>query len=125
MTPLFMIGDTVCQRQRLDLVVGDVDHRVLQRLMQPLDFDAQLRTQLGVEVGQRFVEQEHVDIAHQARPIATRWRWPPESSAGLRFRQRLDLQDFGGARHALVDLRLRHLGNLQAEGQVPSTVICG
>ena len=33
--------------------------------MQPLDLDAQLGAQLGVEVGQRLVEQEHVDVAHQ------------------------------------------------------------
>jgi hypothetical protein len=37
----------------------------LSLLMQPLDLDAQLGTQLGIEIGQRLVEQEHVDIAHQ------------------------------------------------------------
>ncbi len=58
-------GDAVGKRQRLDLVVGDVDHRVLQRLVQALDLNAQLRAKFGVEVGQRLVEQEDVDIAHQ------------------------------------------------------------
>jgi hypothetical protein len=38
---------------------------VFLSLMQPLDLDTQFGTQLGIEIGQRLVEQEHVDIAHQ------------------------------------------------------------
>ena len=34
--------------------------------MQALDLDAHLRAQLGVEVGQRLVEQEHLRVAHDA-----------------------------------------------------------
>ena len=33
--------------------------------MQALDLDAQLVAELGVEVGERLVEQEHGGIAHQ------------------------------------------------------------
>ena len=33
--------------------------------MQPLDLDAQLVPQLGIEVGERLVEQEDGGIAHQ------------------------------------------------------------
>ena len=57
--------DAVGERQRLDLVVGDVDHRVAELLVQPLDLDPELGAELGVEVGQRLVEQEDVDVAHQ------------------------------------------------------------
>ena len=32
--------------------------------MQPLDLDAHVDAQLGVEVGERFVEQEHAWLAH-------------------------------------------------------------
>ena len=52
--------DAVGERQRLDLVVGDVDHGVAEFGVQRLDLDAQLGAQLGVEVRQRLVEQEHV-----------------------------------------------------------------
>ena len=34
-------------------------------MVQALDLDAQLGAQLGVEVGQRLVEQEHAGVAHQ------------------------------------------------------------
>ena len=34
--------------------------------MQPLDLDAHLRPQFGVEIRQRLVEQKHLRIAHDA-----------------------------------------------------------
>ncbi len=52
--------------------------------MQLLDFGAHLRPQLGVEVGQRLVEQEDVRMADDGAAHATRWRWPPDSCAGRR-----------------------------------------
>ena len=58
-------GDAVGQGQRLDLVVGDVDHGRREGLVQLLQFDAQLGAKLGVEVGERLVEQEDVDLADQ------------------------------------------------------------
>ena len=58
--------DPVGERHRLDLVVGDVDHRGrAEPLVQALDLVAQLVPELGVEVGQRLVEQEHGGVAHQ------------------------------------------------------------
>ena len=54
-----------------------------------------------------------------ARPIATRWRWPPESSDGPAFEERPDLQELGGLLDAPRDLVSRHARDLQAEGQVP------
>jgi hypothetical protein len=50
--------------------------------MQLLDLGAHLLAQRGVEVGQRLVEQESLGRRTMARPIATRWRWPPESALG-------------------------------------------
>ena len=56
--------DLVGHRHRLDLVVRDVDRRRLEALVQLLDLGAHLHAQLGVEVGQRLVEQEHLRVAH-------------------------------------------------------------
>src|SRR5471030_409728 len=56
--------DAVGQRHRLDLVVGDVDRRGAQVAVQLGDLDAGLHAQRGVEVRQRFIEQEHLRIAH-------------------------------------------------------------
>ncbi len=53
-----------------------------------------------------------------ARPMATRWRWPPESSRGLRSSRCDELQDLGGLVDARLDLVLGHLGDLQAVGHV-------
>ena len=51
-------GDVRGQRQRLDLVVGDVDRGDAQLALQPLELVAQRLAQLRVEVGQRLVEQQ-------------------------------------------------------------------
>ena len=56
--------DPVGERHRLDLVVGDVDHRRGDLLVQPLDLAAHLVAELGVEVGERLVEQEDARAAH-------------------------------------------------------------
>ena len=56
--------DLVGHGHRLDLVVGDIDGRGLQALVQFLDLGAHRDAQLGIEVGQRLVEQEHLRIAH-------------------------------------------------------------
>ena len=53
-----------------------------------------------------------------ARPRATRCRWPPESAFGLRSRYLVEAQDAGGLAHPRIDLGLRHLPQLQPEGQV-------
>ena len=53
-----------------------------------------------------------------ARPMATRWRWPPESARGLRVEIVLDLQHAGGFGHAGVDLRLRRAAVFEAVGEV-------
>ena len=52
------------QRHRLDLVVGDVERGRAQLAVQLLDLEPHLRAQLGVEVGERLVEQEHRGLAH-------------------------------------------------------------
>jgi hypothetical protein len=48
--------DAVGHGHCFDLIVRDVDRRVLEALMQCLELDAHLHTQLGIEVGQRLVE---------------------------------------------------------------------
>ena len=68
--PSLQQHDAVGQRHRLDLVVGDVDHRRAELLVQALDLAAHLVAQLGVEIGQRLVEQEEPGL---------RARWPARS----------------------------------------------
>src|SRR5690606_27595706 len=114
----FQDGDAVGERHRLDLVVGDVDHRVGELLVRPLDLDAQLRPKLGVEVGERLVEQKHVDIAHQRAANGDALALAAGKLRRLALEQWLDLQDLGGARDAPLDLVPWYAGILQAEGKV-------
>ncbi|RYF64383.1 MAG: ATP-binding cassette domain-containing protein, partial [Comamonadaceae bacterium] len=56
--------DAVGHGHRFDLVVRDVDRGGLQPLVQRLDLGTHRHAQLGVEVRQRLVEQEHLGVAH-------------------------------------------------------------
>ncbi len=58
--------DVVGQRQRLGLVVGDIDEGDAGAALQALQLDAHLLAQLGVEIGQRLVEQEDFRLDHEA-----------------------------------------------------------
>ncbi len=53
-----------------------------------------------------------------ARPIATRWRWPPDSCLGLRLEHRPQLKDARRFVDLLLDLGLGHAGQVQGEGHV-------
>ena len=51
------------------------------------DLGAHMHAKLGIEVGQRLVEQKHLGWRTMARPTATRWRWPPDNWPGLALQQ--------------------------------------
>ncbi len=57
-------GDAIAHRQRLFLVVGDVDEGDAHLLLDPLQLDLHLLAQLEVEGAQRLVEQEHAGAVH-------------------------------------------------------------
>ena len=99
-------GDPLAHRHRLDLVVGDVDHRGPEALVEARDLGARLHAQLGVEVGQRLVHQEHRGLADD-RP-AERDALPLAAGEllGLAVEQVLELEDPGRLADALLDLGL-------------------
>ncbi len=77
--------DAVGERHRLGLVVGDIDHRRSEARVQARDLQPHLHAQRRVEIGERLVQQEDAwGLRMIARPMATRWRWPPDSSRGVR-----------------------------------------
>ena len=59
---LFQYRDPVPESHGLGLVMGDVYGGDAESALQPQDLGAHLAAQLGVEVGQRFVEQERVGL---------------------------------------------------------------
>ena len=97
--------DPVAQRHRLGLVVGDVDRGDAEPLLQPRDLGPHLATQLGVEVGQRLVEEERLGVpddrpAHRdSLPLTT------GQVAGLALEVLVELQRLGRVAHLLVDSR--------------------
>ena len=60
--------DLVGHGHRLDLVVGDVDHRRLEGVVQFADLDPHLHAQCRVEIAERLVEQERLRLAHDRAP---------------------------------------------------------
>ena len=112
-------GDAVAHRHRLDLVVRDVDRGHAEVVLEPADLRAHLHAQLGVEVRERLVHQERLRLAHDRAAH----RDPLALAAGERARLALEERSRARAMRAasltrLVDLVLRHLLDLQAEGDV-------
>ena len=115
----------VGQRHRLDLVVGDVDRggagpsgarclisvRICTRsLASRFDSGSSNRNTFGLRT--------------MARPMATRWRWPPDSCLRLAVEQLGDVEDARGLLDALLDLGLRELPQLAARTPCSRTPSC-
>ena len=60
------------QRHRLHLVMGDIDRGDLKLMLKILDLRPRGHPQLGIQVRQRFVHQEHGGLAHD-RPRQLAW----------------------------------------------------
>ena len=80
-----------------------VDHRDAEQLLQPADLAAHLDPQLGVEIGERFVEQQHMRLDHEGAGD----RDALELAAGQLVRPALavavELHELQRARDALAD----------------------
>ncbi len=108
----------VAEGHGLDLVVGDIHGRGLQPLVHQLQLGAHFHPQLGIEVGQRLVEQVDLGPPRQRPAHGHPLLLAAGELRGLAFEQVLDLQQPGHPRHLLVDGGLGHLADLQAEGDV-------
>ncbi len=111
-------GDAVAERHGLDLVMRDVDRGRVRALVQQLDLGAHLDAQLGVQVGQRFVEQEQLGVAGQRTAHRDALALAAGQRAGLALQQVLDLQHLGDALHRGVALGLRYLAHFERKGDV-------
>ena len=116
--------DAVGDRQRLLLVVRDVDRGERQALLQLADLLAHVAAQLGVEIGQRLVEQQHLRLQHdgarhrdalllaagqfagQARAVAGQ---PDQRQLRLRQLDRLRLAHARGTQAVADVLQHRHV----------------
>ena len=105
----------VGEGQRLGLVVGDVDHRQIERAMQRLEFRAQLPFQMRIDHRQRLVEQDRGDVGtHQPAAERNLLLGIGGEPRRLALQMRGEVEQFGDLRHPRLDLRLRHAAVLQA-----------
>jgi hypothetical protein len=87
-------------------------------LVQLGDLRARLDAQLGVEVRERLVHQEHRRVAHDRAAERDALALAATQRLGLAVKQVADREHVGGFLHALVDLGLRRLAQLEAESHV-------
>jgi len=78
--------DSVAQSQRFGLVVRDVHHRRAELAMEPSELDSRLDAELGVEIGQRLVEEKCQWLAHDRAAKGDALALASESCAGFRSR---------------------------------------
>ena len=110
--------DAVAERHSLDLVVGDVDEGGVDLLAQLDDLGAHLVAELGVEVGERLVHEEHLGAAHDGAADGDTLALAAGERLRLAVEQGGDVQDLRGLADLLVDLGLRELFELERERHV-------
>ena len=111
--------DAVGHGHGLDLVVRHIDHGgVGQLLLELADLHAHLHAQRRIEVRQRFVEQEHLRIAHDGAADGDALALAARERLGQTVQILGELQLVGGRPHLLVELRLGHVHQLQGVGHV-------
>ena len=86
--------------------------------MQARDLDPHLHAQLGVEVGERLVEQEDSRLAHHRAADRDALALAARELARLALEQRLDLQHARGLGDPAPDLGPGRAQVLEAEGEV-------
>src|SRR5829696_7111112 len=110
--------DPVGHRHGLGLVVGDVDARCPDPVVQLGYLRPHLHPQFGVEVGERLVHKERLRLADYGTPEGH----PLPLAAGERLRlpveETLDGENPGGLVHPARDLRLVQLPELEREAHV-------
>ena len=111
-------GDPLAHRHRLDLVVGDVDDRRLEALVEARDLGAGLDAQLGVEVGERLVHEEDGGLADDGPAQGDALALAAGELLGLARQEGRQLDRLGRLLDPPVDLLLVDLAELEAEGQV-------
>ncbi len=110
--------DAVGEGHRLDLIVGDEDHRRAEAAVQAVDLDAHLHAEFGVEVGERLVEEEDLRLADDGPADRDALALAAGELAGAAVEKLRDLKDLGGVLHLALDLVPGRADGLEAEGEV-------
>ena len=110
--------DAVAHGHRLHLVVGHIDGGGAESPLQCRDLVAGLHPQLGVEIRQRLVHQEHLRAAHDRASHRHPLALPTGEVFGFAVQIRLQVKQFRRVQDSVADFGLRGLGDLQREAHV-------
>ena len=100
------------QGHGLHLVVGDVDKGGACLHMEALELIAHFQAQLGVQVGQRFIHEQHRGLGGQRAGDGYALLLTAGQLGGVAVHEHADLDDAGDPPHGQVDLLLRQLAQL-------------
>src|SRR6187431_2539204 len=110
--------DAVAHRQRLGLVVRDVDGRDAEAALQRCDLGTRLDAELGVEVRQRLVHEEHLRLTHDRTTHGDALTLATGECLRLAGEVLLEVEELGGLEDAGSTLFLADAGDLQGEAHV-------
>ena len=111
--------DAVAQGHGLGLVMGDIDKRGVDALPQLDDLGPHLIAELGVQIGQRLIHQEHGGVTDDGTADGHTLALAAGQSLGLTVQILGDVQNLRRLTYPPVDLVLGYLLQLQGEGHVP------
>jgi hypothetical protein len=115
----------VAQGHGLGLVVGDVDKGGVYPLPQLDELGAHLVAQLGVQVGERLVHQEHLGVADDGAAYGHALALAAGQRLGLAVQILRDAQYLRRLVDLAVYLVLGRLAQLQREAMLSYTVMWG
>ena len=87
--------DLVGHAHGLDLVVGDVDHRLLQLALDALQLAAHILAESGVQIAERLVEQEDAGLRDHAAAERDLLHVVDAQAPGVHRQHRRELQQLG------------------------------
>ena len=80
--PVLHHDDAVGERQRLVLIMRDIDRGAAELAMDATDFGAHFQPQFGVEVGQRLIHQQQSRLDHDRAGYCDALLLPARKLAG-------------------------------------------
>ena len=96
----------VCHCHSFNLVMCHIKGRYPQFALQLPDFEAHLDTQLGIEIGQRFVKQEHSRLPHDSPSHCHTLTLPTGQLAWFAIQQIFQLKKLCSLNDLCLDLPL-------------------
>ena len=97
------------QGHGLHLVVGDIDEGRARLHVESLKLIAHLQAELGVQVGQRLIHEQHGGLRGQGAGDGHPLLLAAGQLGGIAVHEHADLHDAGDPAHRQVDLLLRQL----------------